>query len=218
MQGIADRMSAMTCLSVIVHGRWQAGLGDNSPLGWLITLAYFGACGLCVWAGLREREAFRTAREPLIWRFWFLLAAILFFLGWNKQLDLQSLLTQIGRDIAKAVGLYGARRGIQAVFVLVMVAVAGVAIWFGYQRMRLVWKRYWLPLVGMVLLVAYVIIRMASFHHVDVLLKKRDDGGIGLNWILELGGCAVVGFAAFKAAKEKHASKYVAFERNVKVR
>jgi hypothetical protein len=208
----------MQLVSVIVHGRWQPGLGDNSPLGWLITLGYFAACGLCVWAGLRELEAFRTAKQPLIWRFWFILAAMLFLLGFNKQLDLQSLLTQIGRDVAKSLGLYGARRGIQAIFVIIMIALAGVAIYFGYQRMRLVWKRYWLPLIGMILLVAYVIIRMASFHHVDVLLKKRADGGIGLNWILELGGCIVVGFAAFKAATEKHESKYVAFEKKVSLR
>lgn len=208
----------MFLLSAILHGRWQAGLGDNSPLGWLITLAYFAACGLCAFAGLRERAAFRTARTPLIWRFWFVLASILLLLGFNKQLDLQSLLTQIGRDIAKSLGLYGARRGIQAIFVLIMIALAGVAVWFGYRRMRLVWKRYRLALVGMILLVAYVIIRMASFHHVDVLLKRRADGGIGLNWLLELGGCLTVAAAAWRAATEKHASKYVAFERNVKVR
>src|SRR6185295_16494460 len=108
----------MHFIAVIEHGRWRPGIGDPDPLGWTITVAYFIACGLCVWAGVRERQAAGRAREVLVWKFWFILAGILLFLGFNKQLDLQSLLTQAGRDFAREEGLYEKRRGLQFVFVL----------------------------------------------------------------------------------------------------
>jgi hypothetical protein len=199
-------------------GRWEAGLSDASPLGWLITLAYFGACGLSVWAGLKEREAFRIAREALVWQFWFILAGILFFLGINKQLDLQSLLTQIGRDAAQSGGWYESRRFVQGLFVLVIVAAGIWAGVLGYKRMHLVWRRYWLPLVGIVMVGTYVVVRMASFHHVDVLLKKPSEGGLGLNWLLEFGGNVVIAYAACRAATARVESKYQSFERRVSIR
>ena len=194
-------------------GRWEAGISDASPMGWLITLGYFVACGLCAWAGVREREAFRVSREPLVWQFWFIVAGVLFLLGVNKQLDFQSLLTQVGRDAAKSGGWYESRRAIQALFVLVVLA-AGVGVGvLAYRRMRLVWRRYRLPLIGVVMVGTYVVVRMASFHHVDVLLND-----FGLNWLLEFGGCVVLGYAAYKAATMRVESKYQSFERRVSIR
>jgi hypothetical protein len=194
-------------------GRWEPGIGDPSPMGWIITLAYFIACGLCVWAGVKERESFRVSRESLVWQFWFAAAGILLLLGFNKQLDVQSLLTQVGRDAAQSGGWYSSRRAVQALFVLVMIALGVGAGILGYRKMRLVWRRYRLPLIGITLLATYVIVRMASFHHVDILLND-----FGLNWILEFGGCAILAYAAWRAATEKVQSKYQSFERKVSIR
>ena len=44
-------------------------------------------------------------------------------LGINKQLDLQSLATQIGRDVIKAWGLYSERRELQFGFILAVALV-----------------------------------------------------------------------------------------------
>lgn len=194
-------------------GRWEPGISDASPMGWLITLAYFVACGLCVWAGLKERDAFRVSREPLVWQFWFVVAGVLLLLGFNKQLDFQSLLTQVGRDAAKSGGWYESRRALQGLFVLVMLAAGVGAGVLGYYKMRLVWRRYRLPLIGAVLVATYVIVRMASFHHVDVLLND-----FGLNWLLEFGGCALLAYSAYKAATARVESKYQSFERKVSIR
>ena len=58
-------------------------------------------------------------------------ATVVFYLvalGLNKQLDLQSLLTAVGRDIAVAQGWYAQRKGVQLVFVAVVALVGMGAI------------------------------------------------------------------------------------------
>ena len=49
----------------------------------------------------------------------------------------------------------------------------------------------------MLFILGFVVIRAASFHHVDAFLAARL-GGIKWNWILELGGIAVVAAAAVR--------------------
>ena len=49
---------------------------------------------------------------------WFGLSILLLVLGINKQLDLQTLLTALGREIAQENGLYESRREIQLIFVI----------------------------------------------------------------------------------------------------
>jgi hypothetical protein len=45
------------------------------------------------------------------------------------------------------------------------------------------------------MILAFVVIRASSFHHVDVLLASTL-GGLRWNWILELSGIMVVGVSA----------------------
>src|SRR5256885_17221488 len=75
---------------------WRPGIGDPNPIAWMITLAYFAVCGLCVWAGLKEKENQGRANEKLVPTFWFVLAGVFFFLGWKKQLGNQKLFLQNG--------------------------------------------------------------------------------------------------------------------------
>ncbi len=51
----------------------------------------------------------------------------------------------------------------------------------------------------MLFILGFVVIRAASFHHVDALLAARL-GGVRWNWIFELSGISVVGLAAFRVA------------------
>jgi hypothetical protein len=48
-----------------------------------------------------------------------------------------------------------------------------------------------LALCGLVVLTAFVLIRAASFHHVDILLNTRAIG-LKFNWIFEIGGILLV--------------------------
>ena len=120
-------------------------------------------------------------------------------LGINKQLDLQSLATQIGRDMIKGWNLYQERRELQVGFILAvaLVCAGSLALFLWAARRNL--ARRWPAIVGMLFILGFVVIRAASFHHVDALLAARL-GGVKWNWIFELSGISVVGLAAFRIA------------------
>src|SRR5687768_17295721 len=111
--------------------RWRLGIGDPTVMGWLTVVGYFVAAFLC-WRAATKGSAARKVR----W-FWTALAVLLLFLGFNKQLDLQTAFTFLARDFAKATGWYENRRIVQGIFV-VMIALGGMAtsvalFWF-YRR------------------------------------------------------------------------------------
>ena len=71
-------------------------------------------------------------------RFWLVLAGLMVALGINKQLDLQSLATQIGRDVIRGWNLYQERRELQLGFILVVALVcAGALAWFFWAARRI---------------------------------------------------------------------------------
>lgn len=197
---------------------WRPGIGDPNPTAWIITVGYFVVCGLCVWAGWKERENRDRASEKLIPQFWFVLAGLLFFLGWNKQLDLQTLFTQIGRDAARDEGWYQNRRPVQAVFVVIFGLLGAAAVGAGIYFMRDVWKRYRVAYTGIIYLGVFVVIRAASFHHIDTVLYHLPVMKYWVNTILELGGIGIVAYGAVMAATQKYAAKYRAFETRVRIR
>jgi hypothetical protein len=198
-------------------GTWSPGIGDPTFVGWLTVAAYLAAAFLCFRVYRRMpapvgRRAPGSARvlAPLLGALassrreiaalpgdvrlralWLGLAVTLFLLGLNKQLDLQTVLTEIGRIMARSEGWYAGRRRVQAAFIL---GVLLVGAWIfrtvvllargNLRRMRSV-------LIGAVFLVCFVTIRAASFHHIDRFIGE-DVGGFKLNWILELGGLAFV--------------------------
>jgi hypothetical protein len=179
-------------------GRWRPGIGDPTVLGWVTVVAYLLAALVCGAAARREPMLDGTRRpraHPS--RFWLVLAGLMLALGINKQLDLQSLVTQIGRDTVRDLGLYSERRGLQLgfIFAVSLVCVGALAGFLWAARGKL--KRRWLALAGMCFIVGFVMIRAASFHHVDIFLGERL-GGLRWNWILELGGIAVVATAAIR--------------------
>jgi hypothetical protein len=177
-------------LAATENGNWHLGIGDPTPVGWFTAMAYLAAsfaCGLVWNADRRARRLSRPASPP----FWLTLALLLLFLGINKQLDLQTLLGDIGRRKAKADGWYGNRRFYQSIFIASVAgagaSVIGVFSWLGRKQ----WKRSLLGLLGTVFLFVFVLIRASSIHHVDVALQWKL-AGAKWNWILELGGISVV--------------------------
>lgn len=170
---------------------WSPGIGDPSLMGWLTVFAYLvGAIG-CAWAGLtvrgssRDREAFRRAA------FWAALAVLMFFLCINKQLDLQTWFTQAGKRMARAQGWYEQRATVQAVFV-VAVGVIGLTSFLGLAWFtRNAPRAYALALAGLAFLLSFVLIRAASFNHIDRLLNVTI-GGARLNWVFELTGIGCI--------------------------
>ena len=57
-------------IAIMTPEGYRLGFGDNDPLGWTITAAYFGAAGLCAWAwrgelSLGRRDARHAALHRL---------------------------------------------------------------------------------------------------------------------------------------------------------
>jgi phosphate/sulfate permease len=116
-------------------------------------------------------------------------------LSLNKQLDLQSWLTQVGRDLAKAHGWYDERREVQRALVTA-IACLGLASLVGLTiGLRRVIHQIFGAVLGLGLLAAFVSIRAASFHHADQWLGSRM---VHLNWVLEYVGLALIALSAWR--------------------
>src|SRR5688500_13609888 len=91
---------------------------DASAEGWAVTVAYAMAAALWLVAWGRERRAVQGPSDsPLSW---LTLGSALLLLTLNKQLDFHNVVTAGGRHVVRAVGLWEARRLIQASFVVVL--------------------------------------------------------------------------------------------------
>lgn len=179
--------------------RWRPGIGDPSLFGWLTVVAYALAAVLCFIAARRGLAADDSAPGRRRYRVWLGVAVLMLILCVNKQLDLQSLFTDIGRTLARQEGWYGQRRIVQRWFVL-MVAAAGVgAFALLAWKSRSVLRERTLLLVGLSALIVFIVIRAASFHHVDVLINSRLLG-VRFNVILELGAVVLIAISAARSA------------------
>lgn len=176
-------------------GRWSPGIGDPTPAGWLTTLAYFGGAWSC-WAACRAlRPEYRvtpTLRRE--WRLWQALTALLAALGLNKQLDLQSALTELGRLLARSGGWYQERRGVQIVFIAAVALAGAGAAALALWTVRRTAPAVRVAVAGACALVAFVVARAASFHHVDTVIS-RELLGLRLGSLVELAAIGVI-FAA----------------------
>jgi hypothetical protein len=181
-------------------GRWSPAIGDPTFAGWLTTAAYLLASVLCWRAHQVSRRWSPAGGTIAVPRLWQLLAAAMLALGINKQLDLQTMFTELGRTLAIDQGWYERRRAVQAIFVAMLLiggAVAAVAVARLARRQP---PQMRLALVGVVLLICFILLRASSFHHLDRLLG-RSLGGLGLNSVLELGGIGCVALSALSALR-----------------
>lgn len=177
--------------------RWRPGIGDPTVMGWLTVIAYFAAAFLC-W---RAATATKASYAPKVRWFWIAVAALLLFLGFNKQLDLQTAFTFMAKDFAKTTGWYENRRIVQGIFVIVIgltgMATSVALFWFYRRELKLLWP----ALAGLAFLGAFVVIRAASFHHIDQVLNVGL-AGFRINSLLELGGIAAIALPAWRATKK----------------
>ncbi|MBW6526687.1 hypothetical protein KZ813_07545 [Sphingomonas sp. RHCKR7] len=172
-----------------MDGRWHPQIGDPTAIGWITVLAYLVAASLCAAAQRRDSAGPR----PRL--FWLAIAVLLVALGINKQLDLQSLLTQVMRDRAKAHGWYERRREFQALFIFAIAATGAVLFAALPYVMRNQPKARNITLAGLVFLYCFILVRASSFHHVDWALS-RTIFCVRLNWVLELGGIIIAAAGA----------------------
>lgn len=173
------------------YGNWSPGIGDPTIAGWVTVVLYFAAALLC-W---RARDAVGPPER----RWWTVVAVLLVLLGFNKQLDIQTLFTEIGRSVARAQGWYNEeRRVVQFDFIVAMAIGGGViatimAATVGRRVGR--WAR--LSMMALCALGVFVLIRATSFHHVDEMLGVHV-GGFRYNTLLETTPLALIMLAAWR--------------------
>lgn len=199
-------LAALALLATGPDGRWEPGIGDPTFLGWLTVAAYLAAALLAGRAARHHlRQALGPGPRPLpaalharVGLCWAVLTAGLLLLGINKQLDLQTWLTEIGRDLARRQGWYEGRRRVQVLFIAAVAAAGAAGLWLSARALRPVWPQVRLAFLGAIGLTVFVVVRAASFHGVDAILKR---GPVHLNWMLELGALAVLLVAAIRASR-----------------
>jgi hypothetical protein len=170
-----------------VFASWSPQIGDPTVMGWLTVAAYVIA------SGLAASLVAKFQNRPRV--FWLALSVLLLALSVNKQLDLQSAFTAAGRCVAKAQGWYSQRGTVQVRFILAVMfgglLVTLVAIW----TMRRYLAETWLAILGLGVLLTFIAVRAAGFHHFDRFLG-HEVGGVRMNWLLELGGIGLIAMNA----------------------
>lgn len=156
-------------------------------MGWFTVLLY----AVAALGGARlARSAHLGMKMPELW-FWRVLALALLALGINKQLDLQSALTELGRILAREQGWHERRRDVQVFFI----AAVGITSLLTASLLTFLLRATpWatkLSLIGMSCLLSFVVVRASSFHHVDHFIGSRVVG-LRWNWILEIGGIVTI--------------------------
>ena len=186
-------------------GQWSPGIGDPSFAGWLTVVAYFVAAFVCWRARRIARDERPRATGLASARFWSVLAVGLTMLGVNKQLDLQTAVTEIGRILARQQGWYDHRRWVQMAFIVLVILIVAMACRWLLRAAAADLSRLWLAVVGAAVLGAFVAIRASSFHHVDACIWFDLLFGLRVNVVLELGGICCISVAALRFQRLRRA-------------
>jgi uncharacterized membrane protein len=181
-------------------GHWSPGIGDPTIIGWVTVVFYAVAAVLC-WRTARECKKFpprKAIRQEIkLWRF---LSITLWFLCFNKQLDLQTAFTEIGRMIALQNGWYEQRQVYQKMFIEGL-ALGGAIC--ACLLLVITWKlspSIKLAMIGLCVLGVFILTRASSFHHIDVFLNTTVLE-LKWNWVIEISGIGVVALAAAQKLK-----------------
>jgi hypothetical protein len=173
---------------------WSPVIGDPTFIGWFITISYFIAALFAARLYLKSHTLFRPAVIKQQKYFWLLLTCILLFLGLNKQLDLQNLITAIGRYYAKKQDWYQYRREIQKEFIIILgtIIIFSTLLILTYMKNILIENS--LAIIGTVFLLFFIILRASTFYHLSFFPDSKS-----FNGLLELFGIFLIGYCAISA-------------------
>jgi len=174
-------------MSVMEHSVTGLLFHDRAPFAWFIVASYFLAAVAAFWAARSARKRDRV--------FWMGVTLLLVLLGLNKELDLQTLLTNEGRWIALHGGWYDERRLVQGLFLLGLALAGILAIAALIRWLRKSVAQVKMAAIGIVLLFTFVVMRAGSFHHLDKWVTINIVG-LRSGWWLELAGITVIGLSA----------------------
>ena len=108
----------------MTHFNWSPKIGDPTIGGWVTVMLYLLAAGSC-WISARELALEDIASNER--RAWWAISALFLALGINKQLDLQSALTEAGRVLAHYQGWFEQRQLVQLAFIVLVAIICLIA-------------------------------------------------------------------------------------------
>jgi hypothetical protein len=172
-------------VSDCVLSRWQPGFNDPYLMSWIMVAIYLLAAGLALAVALRGPFPDETRRRERV--FWALVATALVFAAVNKQADLQQLALAYSHCAARAQGWIRHLRLVQhlAVIALGIAGLGGGVVFWWLMRRTL--QRSALPLLGLVLMAAFVVGRAGELF----FRGNRNDYFLHAGWparFLELSG------------------------------
>ena len=171
--------------SATADGRWHFGVSDPTLFGWLTVLVYFVGVARCIKKS-KESKFFGGN-----YQFWLYLAALLFLLGINKQLDLHGWFTEIIRHRAQTYGWYDYRQSV----LIGCVSLLGLGILLAMIRFHLYlansWRNYKITWVGIIVLLIIVLIQTSSTVYAGMLIKQHEFG-FNVSAILEISALLLI--------------------------
>jgi hypothetical protein len=160
--------------------------------------AYIFSAGACIMSGLRTMG--RSARHALIESvFWLGMSLILMALTIFNLEDLQGVLANEGRQIAREGGWYRDRREVLASIIQVLVIGTGAVVVLVLLLLGDLRSRLGLAILAAGGLLGFVAVRALSLHQIDALLYRRGTLGASWNDLFESGLVLMVGLTAVLA-------------------
>jgi hypothetical protein len=165
-------------------------MDDQSIVGYTITAGYLLSSLLLFYSLFCRANCYESMGSKHNTLLWSASATLALLLGINKQLDLQTYLTQWGRDLFRNWGIYSGRRTAQLYASVLMISLIVAAAFYGIVFVRRVGWGLKVTILGLAICMAYVVLRLISIHHVDHWFRV-DIGGWKMSWIVELTGVGV---------------------------
>lgn len=186
-------------MSTAGDGRWVhhaptlLAFHDAGRAAWTIVGGYALAAVLCGLAVYHQRG--RPGQN-----FWVGTVLVVIAFGVNKQLDLQTWLTFLGRQFAQREGWYVQRRGVEitALFAFGGLLIAAAAWFRRYASRHLAGVAT--AIAGLAALGAYAALRAATFYHVD-LEPEGVIAGVPARDLIEFSGTILVAIGAWQSRK-----------------
>nr|WP_318272709.1 hypothetical protein [Paracoccus saliphilus] len=180
--------------------RWVPQIGDPNVTGWVTVASYLVTA-------LLAAAVWRVTGPGRGRAFWAVLTLILGFLALNKQLDLQTALTGVGRCLAWSQGWYENRRLVQAGFIGALLVLLVMGLFTAMQALRGNLQRNLLALLGLTVLLGFVMVRAVSIHHFDFLISDHSLG-VPNNFLFENAGLVLIAVnAALLLLRRRHRTR-----------
>lgn len=180
--------------------RWLSESGDTTMWSWVITIMYF----LVIIVSLFYTKKIKKEKEKHF--LWVCISIFVFAMGLNKQLDIQILLTMIGKNIAWNYGLMDSSRTIwRTLAMVILISVFVLGSFILYKARKILHKEI-VSLAGVAILMFFTLIRVGSISHI-ALADRLQNGIISRIHGVELLGLVVILISLIIKIYDLHKSK-----------